>query len=216
MVLQEVPSVLIHLGAQSGVGLWHPWCLAHWGGLAEQDCSPSGPIWTNALFNQALWNWLWWAWQSGWVDDRAGHCSFKAMLPPWSPWVAQLSTSSPSWAADGSITSWGYLAGERCCRMPWKLIPYQEPISEHPSRKHTSVCSLLMHPQQRTSCTEIPESQESWWGNAPQAQQKPWTEVEAFFQGLCKWPFWRKLHSSVTALCLIWTFPDMYPWMQNS
>lgn len=172
MVLQEVTNVLIHLGAHSGVGMWHSQCLAHWAGSGLQH------LWTNPL-----WNWLWGSWQSGWVDDRAGHCSLKAALPHWSPWVAQLSTSSPAWAADGAITSWGYLAGERCWRMPWKLVPYREPILKHPSRKHTSVCSLLMQPLQRTLCTEIPESRECWWGNAPHTKQKPWLEVEAFFSG---------------------------------
>lgn len=136
MVPQEVTNVLIHLDAHPGVGMWHPQCLAHWGGLAEQDNSPSGPI---LCLTRLCGSWLRSAWQSGRVDDRAGRCSLKATLPYWSPWVAQLSTSSPTWAADGGITSWGYLAGERCCRMPRKLVPLP---GAHPqaSQQETYFC----------------------------------------------------------------------------
>lgn len=115
-----------------------------------------------------------------------GWSSWALLFQGYTPTLGPLGGSAEhllsTWAADGGRTSWGYPAGERCCRMPWKLVPSQEHVLKHPSRKHTSVCSLLMQPLQRTSSTEIPESQESWWVNAPHTNQKALIEVEGFFR----------------------------------
>lgn len=90
VVLQEVTDVLIHLGAHSGVGTWHLQCLAHWGGLAEQDYNPSGPM---LCLTRLCETQLKSAWPSYLVDDQAFYCFFNAMLSYRRPCVAQLSAS---------------------------------------------------------------------------------------------------------------------------
>lgn len=144
VVLQEVTDVLIHLGAHPGVGMWHLQCLAHWGGLAEQDYNPSGPM---VCFTRLCETQLKSAWPSYLVDDQAFNCFFQcyALIQETLCGSAECLTSSqPTWAADGAVPSWGYLGGERCCGEPQESVPYQEPILKRPSRKHTSICSLLM------------------------------------------------------------------------